>query len=115
MSDRQDTMQRIQVGTVGLVAVLLVISVANFVFQRVSDEQTAIEELQAEASGTVGELAKEAQEPPAEPLAELGITPAPVPEEEGDDAAATEQGGEGQVVPDLEPDPKLDAPMDREP
>ena len=33
-SNRQDTVQRIQVGLVGLVAVLLLVSIANFVLQR---------------------------------------------------------------------------------
>ena len=114
MDDRNDTIQRIQVGTIGLVAVLLLVSVANFVVSRASDEQTALEEIQAE-SGEVSppSLAAE-EEAPAEPLAELGITPAPEPEEES--AQPTQQdSGAGQVVPDLQPDPKLEAPMDREP
>ncbi len=113
-SERQDTMQRIQVGVVGLVAVLLLVSVANFVVQRASDEQSAIEELQAEADGQMPELASE-EEPPAEPLAELGITPAPEPETETPELEAMPLEGAGQVVPDLEPDPRLEAPMDREP
>ncbi|VAV98696.1 hypothetical protein MNBD_ALPHA04-2311, partial [hydrothermal vent metagenome] len=46
MDNRDDMMQRIQVGVVGLVAVLLLVSVANFVMQRASDEKSAIEEIQ---------------------------------------------------------------------
>ena len=113
--NRNDTMQRIQVGVVGLVAVLLLVSVANFVLQRASDEETAIEEIQAEAlEGSRSVVAVE-EEAPAEPLAELGITPAPAPEEETDTAPAPASDTTGQVVPDLEPDPKLEAPMDKEP
>ena len=102
-TDRQDTMQRIQVGVVGLVAVLLLVSVANFVVQRASDEQSAIEELQAEADGQVPDIAVE-DETPAEPLAELGITPAPEPETETPELDTMPMEGTGQVVPDLEPD-----------
>ena len=86
-------MQRIQVGVIGLAAVLLLVSVANFVIQRASDEQTVIEELQE---------------------AELGITPAP---ESGAGKAGAQKPATnlpGQTVPDLKPDPNLDAPMDRE-
>ncbi|GAB5480777.1 MAG: hypothetical protein Pars92KO_05340 [Parasphingorhabdus sp.] len=117
-ANRQDTVQRIQVGVVGLVAVLLLVSVANFVLQRASDEQSAIEEIQAEAADRSRELVQEvAPVPapaPAEPLAELGITPAPVPEDEVVQPVPTVPGSRAQVVPDLEPDPKLEAPMDQE-
>lgn len=119
-SDSQDTIQRIQVGVVGLVAVLMVVSVANFVLQRASDEQSAIEEIQAEAIDSSGRLVIE-NEPapaptlaPAEPLAELGITPAPVQEEEVVQPVPVNPGTRSQVVPDLEPDPKLEARMDEE-
>lgn len=116
--NRQDTIQRIQVGIVGLVAVLLLVSVANFVLQRASDEQSAIEEIQAEAVSSGRELASDvppAPAPaPAEPLAELGITPAPVSEDEIVQPVPKSPGSRAQVVPDLEPDPKLEAPMDQE-
>tara|TARA_R110000772_G_scaffold87136_11_gene181969 strand:- start:1566 stop:1940 length:375 start_codon:yes stop_codon:yes gene_type:complete len=115
-SNRQDTVQRIQVGLVGLVAVLLLVSIANFVLQRASDEQSAIEEIQAEASGSARELVKDVlpATAPAEPLAELGITPAPVPTDGVIKPVPKEPGSRAQVVPDLEPDPKLEAPMDQE-
>tara|TARA_R110001606_G_scaffold12706_10_gene55680 strand:+ start:32603 stop:32968 length:366 start_codon:yes stop_codon:yes gene_type:complete len=109
---RQDTMQRIQVGVVGLAAVLLLVSVANFVIQRASHEQTVIEEMQAEATGSAPPLAGTPEEKPAEPLAELGLTPAPATgKPEAQKPAANLPG---QTVPDLKPDPNLDAPMDRE-
>lgn len=114
-SDHRDTMQRVQVGIVGLVAVLLLVSIANFVLQRASDEQTATEEIQAEATGTVPEPVPEVPvATPKEPLAELGITPTREPEGEGEKSALDAADAQPQVVPDLEPDPKLEAPMDRE-
>ena len=108
-------MQRIQVGVVGLAAVLLLVSVANLVIQRASDEQTVVEEMQGEGTGVAPALVSDPDGKPAEPLAELGITPAP-------ESGAEEPGSKkpaanlpGQTVPDLKPDPNLDAPMDQEP
>lgn len=114
MDNRDDMMQRIQVGVVGLVAVLLLVSVANFVMQRASDEKSAIEEIQETAEGGARSLEAEPAEPPSEPLADLGITPAPAPEEDDEKAAPTSSAPIGQVVPDLKPDPNLDTPMDQE-
>lgn len=113
MSNRQDTIQRLQVGVIGLVTVLLLVSIANFVLQRASDEPTALEEIQAGTANTARELADGIDEKPAEPLAEIGITPAPMPEDDVIQPAVKPKI-EGQVVPDLKPDPKLEAPMDRE-
>lgn len=111
---RQDTMQRIQVGVVGLAAVLLLASIANFVIQRASDEQTVLEELQGEGADRSAPLAGKAEEKPAEPLAELGITPAPVAGSGKPEVQNPAANLPGQTVPDLKPDPNLDAPMDRE-
>lgn len=112
-SERQDSIQRIQVGVVGLVAVLLLVSIANFVLQRASDEQTAIEVIQAEATGSVPQPSEKIIVPaPSEPLADLGITPTRVPE--GIQPVPEIPVKRVQVVPDLEPDPKLEAPMDKE-
>lgn len=112
--DHQDSMQRIQVGVIGLVAVLLLVSVVNFVFQRASDEESAIEEIQAETLDSTRGIVEAEEEAPAEPLADIGITPAPAPEEEAPPEADVIVPSEGQVVPDLKPDPKLEAPMDQE-
>lgn len=113
MSERNDTMQRIQVGVVGLVAVLLLVSVGNYVSSKASDEESAIADILAEAGDTVDGIPEE--EALAEPLAELGMTPAPEPEEEKPKATAPNAGAKSQTVPDLKPDPKLEAPMDQEP
>jgi|TARA_R110002049_G_C9060497_1_gene554189 hypothetical protein len=111
---RQDTMQRIQVGVIGLAAVLLLVSVANFVIQRASDEPTVIEEMQEGDEGIPPPLASNPEGKPAEPLAELGITPAPESGAGKSEAQKPAKNLPGQTVPDLKPDPNLDAPMDRE-
>lgn len=113
-SGRQDTMQRIQVGVVGLAAVLLLVSVANFVIQRASHEQTVLEEMQGDGTGIAPPLASKPEEKPAEPLAELGITPAPASGTGKPEVQKPAANLPGQTVPDLKPDPNLDAPMDRE-
>ncbi len=110
----QDTMQRIQVGVIGLAAVLLLVSVANFVMQRASDEQTVIAEMQGEGEDGAAPLARKAEEKPAEPLAELGLTPGPAPGTGQAEVQKPSANLPGQTVPDLKPDPNLDAPMDRE-
>jgi hypothetical protein len=113
-SGRQDTMQRIQVGVIGLAAVLLLVSVANFVIQRASDEQTATAEMPTGEEGSAPPLARSGEEKPSEPLAELGITPAPKKDPGQSEAEKPVANLPGQTVPDLQPNPNLDAPMDRE-
>lgn len=107
-------MQRIQVGVIGLASVLLLVSVANFFIQRASDERTVIEEMQGEGEGSAPPLVNKPEGKPSEPLAELGITPAPKkdPGESAEEKPA--RTVPGQTVPDLRPNPNLDAPMDRE-
>ena len=107
-------MQRIQVGVFGLAAVLLLASVANFVIQRASDEKTVLQEIQGEGDENATPLAGSTDEKPAEPLAELGITPAPVPGSGKTGVQNPSTNLPGQTVPDLTPDPNLDAPMDLE-
>lgn len=111
---RQDTMQRIQVGVVGLAAVLLLVSIANFVIQRASDEKTVLQEMQSEGEDIAAPVVIKPEEKPAEPLAELGITPAPGPGVGQTEVQKPSANLPGQTVPDLKPDPNLDAPMDRE-
>ena len=63
---RQSAMQRIQVGLVGLVVVLLFVSLANMVLDRVTGAPSA-----SEAPG----MTENKAEVTDEPLAELGVTP----------------------------------------
>lgn len=63
---RQSAMQRIQVGVVGLVVVLLFVSLANMVLDRVTGGPSVSE---------TSALVENKAEVPDEPLAELGVTP----------------------------------------
>lgn len=72
---RQSAMQRIQVGLIGLVVVLLFVSLANMVLDRVAGGASRNEAGMSETSANV----------PDEPLAELGVTPVGA---EGTDPAA---------------------------
>lgn len=69
VEQRQSAMQRIQVGVIGLVIVLLFVSLANMVLDRVTSgsPDSALPE------GEVAAAQTEAM--PDEPLAELGVTP----------------------------------------
>lgn len=78
VEQRQSALQRIQVGIVGLVVVLLFVSLANMVLDRVAD---APKDGAAASDATVssgGEIT------PDEPLAELGVTPVTKEEEKAD-------------------------------
>lgn len=72
---RQSALQRIQVGLIGLVVVLLFVSLANMVLDRVADAPTI-----SEVPGQGG-LTSDAEAVPDEPLAELGVTPVAKEEE----------------------------------
>lgn len=69
VEQKQSAMQRIQVGVVGLVVVLLFVSLANMVLDRVTGGRDA---------GTVANgdrVTTDSETMPDEPLAELGVTP----------------------------------------
>ena len=72
VEQRQSALQRIQVGLIGLVVVLLFVSLANMVLDRVTDNPPVSETRGLSESGNVNLAPNEA---PAEPLAELGVTP----------------------------------------
>lgn len=69
VEQRQSAIQRIQVGVVGLVVVLLFVTLATMVLDRVSDSP--------QAPGTTGAapMTEAKDVTPDEPLAELGVTP----------------------------------------
>jgi len=69
VEQRQSAIQRIQVGLVGLVIVLLFVTLANMVLDRVSKS--------AQMGGSSGAVTVrgDAKKTPDEPLAELGVTP----------------------------------------
>lgn len=79
---RQSAVQRIQVGVIGLFVVLLFVTLANMVLDRVTGGQSAGASPDREATST------EQDTLPDEPLAELGVTPVA---KEDDAATAIEE------------------------
>jgi hypothetical protein len=69
VEQKQSAVQRIQVGVIGLVVVLLFVTLANMVLDRVSSGP--------QVAGTPGAAPTESggEATPDEPLAELGVTP----------------------------------------
>lgn len=89
---RQEGLQRVQIGLTGLAGVVLLVGLANIVIEKARINDPTV------PPPTVPTLDVNAVAP-KEPLAELGVQPA------SDQASA---------VPDLQPDPNLNKPMDRE-
>ncbi len=69
---RQSALQRIQVGLIGLVVVLLFVSLANMALDRAVDAP----DVAIGGGGVTGtEIATETKNTPNAPLSELGVTP----------------------------------------
>lgn len=93
---RREAIRRVQVGMIGLFGVLMLVGLTNIVVDNVRDKA-------AVAAAPAASVAAGNASGPSEPLADLGVAPAPA-------------GSEGaSPVPDLEPDPRLQRPMDRDP
>ncbi|MGE4322475.1 MAG: hypothetical protein AB7E60_05540 [Sphingobium sp.] len=90
---RQEGLQRVQIGLTGIAGVVLLVGLANIVIDKAGIGDPA------QPPPTVPTLTANAVAP-KEPLAELGVQPAPE---------------QAPVVPDLQPDPNLSKPMDRDP
>lgn len=90
---RQEGLQRVQIGLTGLAGVVLLVGLANIVIDKARIDDPAV------PPPTVPTLDLNAVAP-KEPLAELGVQPAPEQQ---------------PIVPDLQPDPNLRKPMDRDP
>lgn len=86
VEQRQSAMQRIQVGLVGLVVVLLFVSLATMVLERVTDSPASSESSGRSALNVDGTAKIVA---PDEPLAELGVTPVAKEEAKVDGIAPT--------------------------
>jgi hypothetical protein len=80
------TAQRVRIGLTGLAFAFLLVLLGSIVSRSGQDANSAA--VQNAATNT-----------PKEPLAELGVQPAPE---------------QAPIVPDLQPDPNLKKPMDRE-
>ncbi len=89
---RQEGLQRVQIGLTGLAGVVLLVGLANIVIDKARVDDAAM------PPPTVPTLELNAVAP-KEPLAELGVQPAPE---------------QAPVVPDLLPDPNLKKPMDQD-
>ena len=105
---RETAMQRIQVGVVGLVMVLLFVSLANMVLDRAAETELAEGGV---ADPALVEAAEGEEDIPEEPLAELGA--APVVETEADakakaDAEALEAAPEQNNVQTTDAPPPAD-------
>lgn len=69
VEQKQSAIQRIQVGVIGLVVVLLFVTLANMVLDRVAEGP------QTGGMPTTAPLVADKDNTPDEPLAELGVTP----------------------------------------
>lgn len=92
---RQEGLQRVQIGLTGLAGVILLVGLANIVIDKAKLDVAVQPPPTVSTLDNANALAQ-----PKEPLAELGVTPSM---------------SQSQVVPDLQPDPNLQKPMDREP
>jgi hypothetical protein len=97
---RRESLRRIQVGGAGLTGVLLLVGLTNVLVDNIRKDQ-GLAGLAVTAQGTTANAAT-APAQSTEPLADLGVAPAT-------------DTGKAPAVPDLEPDPKLQKPMDRDP
>lgn len=100
MRARSEAVQRVQIGLIGIGAVLLVVAFANIVVRTVRPDGS-----QTAAAGQTQGPGDQANGTGTEPLADLGVMP------KSDQAGAAV----GPSVPDLEPDPRLNKPMDQDP
>lgn len=103
----REMIQRVQVGLAGLLGVLAIIGLAGLMTRnaRVDDSgMTVSRESAVIADSPSNNAVISPAVIPNEPLADLGVTPSSDPSLSAPPA-----------VPDLEPDPRLTTPMDRDP
>lgn len=96
VEQRQSAIQRIKVGLVGLVVVLLFVTLASMVLDRVSESP--------QTGGTLDAVVLDGapDETPDEPLAELGVTPV-AKDESQDQPANRRQPAARQPAPASRP------------
>ncbi|MFT3968231.1 MAG: hypothetical protein QM690_20360 [Sphingobium sp.] len=100
----RESMRRIQVGAAGLGGVLLLVGLTNVLVDNIRKDNV-LSGMGVTADGMAAPNAMAAPLQSTEPLADLGVTPAT-------DASKRQAV---PAVPDLEPDPRLQKPMDRDP
>ena len=102
---KRETIQRIQVGFLGLLGVLMIVGLANVMTHNARlDEGSGTAAIDGAVNPGASTNASAAAPSNNEPLADLGVTPS------NDPALST-----APAVPDLEPDPRLTTRMDRDP
>ncbi len=91
MSDEQRAgMQRVRVGLTGLGAVLLIVAVSAAIFETASNQPgNTVEPEPTQSEQTVANMIGNTVEAPAEPLAEMGVTPSAPTPAPADNAVAT--------------------------
>lgn len=110
---KRESRRRLVVGLSGLLAMLLLVLLAGLVTERVRQEADAAR-AQAEAAGVPNPGTPAANG--NEPLADLGVAPSVDPGELPDQTPAAPAPAPSQAtttngrVPDLQPDPRLEAP-----
>ncbi len=113
LRERRESIQRIQFGIGGLVVVLLIVMLANIMIRNARLDDPSLMTGADGAMAPAANATMNAAPSSNEPLADLGVTPtseASAPTGASDPTVATTP-----AVPDLEPDPKLTTPMDRDP
>jgi hypothetical protein len=101
---RREMVRRVQVGGAGVLGVLIFVSLTGILVD--SARKDAVQDSAQSIAVTGDDLANSAGVvQKKEPLAELGVAP----------STDTATDGAAPAVPDLEPDPKLQRRMDRDP
>ena len=100
---RLEGLQRVQIGLTGLAGVVLLVGLANIVIDKARKDDAALPPPVVPTLSTAPTNVVS----PKDPLAELGVQPAP--------EQAPVVPDQAPVVPDLQPDPNLRKPMDRDP
>ncbi|MCE7795865.1 hypothetical protein LWE61_04740 [Sphingobium sufflavum] len=102
---RRESIRRIQIGAAGLGGVLMLVGLTNVLVDNIRKDGGLSGGTDVMGGLVATNSAEAVAKPPTEPLADLGVTPTA--------DAGTQQAA--PAVPDLEPDPQLQKPMDRDP
>jgi hypothetical protein len=87
--DKRAGLQRVRVGLTGLGAVLLIVAISAAIFETASNRPEPVNDAAANRTeATVANMIGNEVEAPAEPLAEIGVTPGAPATPEADNAAA---------------------------
>lgn len=86
--NRDSALQRIKIGVTGIVVVLLIVSLANMVNERVADNESAAVPAAVQAGSEY--------KVPDEPLAELGLAPVNGPKQKAKETAKAKAAAEAK-------------------